>query len=238
MATANITADPTPASASTSAALLISLPSLARDSFDRILENLASAFASESLVVATPDGNVPGTVPGGLQVVGYTPAAPSPGAWTLVAADFLNAHELARQHDARAVLLLGPEAHSLSPSALRSLAHAALEGADLAVPRYALPARAGLVNSAILYPISRALFGAAPRFPLALDLGLSARMAERMAAAAQRFTAANQSDALLWPVAEAAIAGFTIAQVDAGERAIPQPPDSPAAPISTPSSPR
>ena len=45
----------------------------------------------------------------------------------------------------------------------------------------------------------------------------------RLAATAQRFTAANQHEALLWPVSEAAVAGFTITQVEAGVRLLPQP---------------
>jgi hypothetical protein len=227
MATANIAPDlsqqsPPPQTAP----LVVSLPSLARDGFDQTLANLATAFAGESIVVATPDaGSQTESQPGGtLNVIGYTPAAQSPGAWTLVAADFLNAHELAQQHRAKAILLLGAEAQSLSPAALHDLAHSVLEAhADLAVPRYDLPARAGLVNSAILYPISRALFGTTPRFPLAIDLALSPRMAERMATAAQRFTAANQPDALLWPVAEAATGSSIIVQVEAGARILPQP---------------
>ena len=221
MATANLVSE-APQNQSATASLLVSLPSLAHDGFDSILANLAGAFSGESLIVATPDSSASTSAP--LKVVGYTPVAPSPGSWTLVSADFLNAHELAQQHQAKAVLLLGAEAQSLQPEALRALANAVLEGnADLAVPRYSLPARSGLVNSAILYPVSRALFGAIPRFPLAVDLAVSARMAERLATAAQRFTAANLPEALIWSVAEAAVAGFTITQIDAGERTIPQP---------------
>ena len=203
--------------------LLISLASLARESYDKVLDNITQAFDGRRVVVATPD-EVSETSKGAATIVGYAPAAPSAGGWTLVAADFLNAHELAQKHGATAVLMLGSEAQSLEPAALRKLADAVTEHkADLSTPRYALPARAGLVNSAILYPISRALFGAAPRFPLALDLGMSARMAARMAALSQRFTAANQPDALMWPVSEAAVAGYAIAQVEAGLRTLPQP---------------
>jgi hypothetical protein len=226
MATTSTTPE-LPSTKTATAALVVSLPSLSRESFDLILQNLAAAFAGESLIVATPDaaGQPEGTQnSSSLRVIGYTPAAPSPGAWTLVAADFLNAHELGQQHQAKAVLLLGAESQSLSRAALRGLVDTVLEGkSDLTVPRYTLPPRAGLVNSAILYPISRALFGAAPRFPLAIDLGLSARMAERMATAAQRFTAANQPDALLWPVAEASTGNFAITETEAGERTLPQP---------------
>jgi hypothetical protein len=223
MATVSTTPELSAAKPAT-APLVVSLPSLSRETLDLTLENLSAAFAGESLIVATPDGSAPSSAAGPLKVVCYTPAAPSPGAWTLVAADYLNARQLCQQHESKAILLLGAEAQSVTPSALRGLAAAVLDGkADLGVPRYDLPPRAGLVNSAILYPVTRALFGASIRFPLAIDLALSTRMIERMAAAAQRFTAANQPDALVWPIAEAAVANFPVTQIEAGERIFPQP---------------
>jgi hypothetical protein len=222
MATSSTTLNPTQAEPATGD-LLISLASLAHEAFDQTLANLAAAFPNRNVIVATPDLSGVDTSQGTLTIAGYTPSAAASGSWTLSAADFLNAHELAQQHRAKAILILGSEAQSLAPDAIRRLAEAALDQTDLATPRYDLPPRAGLVNSAILYPISRALFGAASRYPLALDLGLSARMAERLAAAAQKFTAANQPDALIWPVAEAAVASFTITQVEASPRTIPQP---------------
>jgi hypothetical protein len=94
---------------------------------------------------------------------------------------------------------------------------------DLAVPCYDLPPHAGLVNSAILYPLTRALFAQRVRFPLAVDLGLSLRMAGRLAASAQRFTNTNQSEGLVWPVNEAAMAGFVVQQFEVGPRTLPQP---------------
>ena len=208
--------------------VLVSLPSLTQDAVRELLANLAQAFAGMSVTVATPDAESAQLASPSLRVVGYTPAVASPGSWSLTAADFLNAHELAQEHPASSMLLLGPEAQSLTPQALRGLV-AAVQGSgssnanDLVVPMYALPARSGLVNSAILYPLSRALFGAAARFPLAIDLGLSSRLIARLATTAQRFTAANQHDALLWPVSEAAVAGFTLTQVEAGVRLLPQP---------------
>ena len=140
------------------------------------------------------------------------------------AADFLNTYELVQEHRSSACLLLGAESQSLSPDALRALAHAA-SSADLVTPRYALGPRDGLVNSALLYPVTRALFAARARYPLAIDLAFSNRMAERLAACAQRYTAAGQNTALLWPVAEAASAGLAVAEVPVGPRALP-PPDA------------
>ena len=221
MATSSTIADH-PQAAATPTALLVSLASFSHESFEQILSNLGQAFAGQDIVVATPDGASLSSP--GLAVVPYTPTAPSAGGWTLTAADFINAHELARKHHATAVLQLGSEAQSLEPATLRRLAEAVLDGGnDLALPRYDLPARAGLVNSAILYPVSRALFGSCARFPLAIDLCFSARMAERLAANAQKFTSANQFDALIWPTSEACVAGFKITEVQSGPRILPQP---------------
>jgi hypothetical protein len=144
----------------------------------------------------------------------------------LQAADFVHAYEVGRDQQARAILMLGPGADSLKPEALRELARAALSGSvDLAIPFYTLPAHAGLINSAILYPLTRALFATRARFPLTIDLGLSMRMAERLATVGKRFAAANQVDAIVWPVNEATVAGFTLDEVAVGTRDVPQPSD-------------
>lgn len=216
----------TPPESSTSG-LLVSLSSLSSDALDATLANLALAFPDQSLLVSTPDP-APPTLPESsrIHLNTYTPAIPAPGGWVLNAADFLNTYKLMQQHNSTACLLLGPEAQSLAPQALHALADAVFEvNADLASPRYSLGPRDGLVNSAILYPATRALFGTRPRYPIAVDLAFSKRMADRLAGCAQNFIANGQNAALVWPVAEAASAGFTIAEVPAGTRALP-PPDS------------
>jgi hypothetical protein len=222
MATTNLMPDQTQ-SAPAATTLLISLASLDQDALTRTLGNIAQAFPEslDQVLIATPDDV---SLQTNLRVLSYAPAVSANTGWTLTAADFLNAHTLLGEHRAEAVLILGAEAQSLEPSALRALADAILsDHCDLAVARYNLPPRAGLVNSAILYPATRALFGTRPRFPLAIDLGLSARALDKLATSAQRYTAANQPDALLWPVSEIAVAGLTITEVEAGNRILPQP---------------
>jgi hypothetical protein len=204
--------------------LLVSLCPLPADALDQTLANLALAFPDQVVDIATPDPAPPDLPGANLRIASYTPATPAPGAWVLTAADFLNTYKLVKERNATSCLLLGAEAQSLAPEALRALAAEAAAGhSDLVTPQYALGAREGLVNSAILYPTTRALFGTRPRYPLAIDLAFSARMAERLATAAQRLPAANQNSALVWPVAEAASAGFTLAEVSVGSRTIPAP---------------
>jgi glucosylglycerate synthase len=211
--------------------LLVSLTSLPPEALEATLTNLALAFPESTVhgkvLVATPDTGHPmltGASFGSLRLLPYTAVATSINTLFLSTADYLNTFRMVQDHQAGACLLLGTQSQSLSPETIRALAAPVVSASiDLAVPHYRLGPRDGLVNSAILYPVTRALYGARTRFPLAIDLGLSARMAERLAAAAQSFNTSGQGDAILWPVAEAAAANWTISEVEAGARMLPHP---------------
>ena len=223
---ANVEAAPAPTSQATPASslgLLVSLSSGSADHLALTLSVLGEAFAGDSLLVTSPDINTADeTTWPGITLLPLGEHAFVPGSWLLTPAELLGAFRQSITHNAVGCLLLGPEAYTLSPQALRALAQSVLsDGADLGVPNYALSPREGLVNSAMLYPVSRALYNAQPRYPLALDLAFSRRFADRLAPAATR--AAAQTDALLWPVAEASVAGMRITQVSAGSRALPTP---------------
>ncbi len=210
-----------PSTAATSS-LLVSLVPLAPDALETMLANLALAFPDETVLVATPDAAPQHSSDSPLRIIPYTVTTVSATPWILTATDYLNTYKLAQENHATACVLLGAESQSLHPEAIRALAKSAHQN-DLTTAHYDLGPREGLVNSAMLYPVTRALFGTRPRFPLAIDLGLSLRMAERLATVAQRFTATAQNDAFLWPLSEAAAAGYSIAEVDIGSRTIPQP---------------
>jgi len=221
MATTNPMVDTSTASEKPNGSLLVLLPSSPQVQLETILTNLAASFPAEDLLIASPEAP-PDSHPN-LRFVDLPASKPS---WTLTAGDFVSAHQLAQKNNVRAILMLGPESSSLPAPGLGSLASTVLLGsADLAVPCYDLQPRGGLVNSAILYPLSRALFATRVRFPLAIDLGLSPHMTERLGAAAQRFVALNQSDAPLWVVSEAIVAGMKIEEIDVGPRDQPQPAD-------------
>ena len=213
----------TPADSGTVPGLLVSLGPHTPESLEATLTNLALSFPGQTVLVASPDTPPGFTSPSeAIQLLSYTPAAPSATSWVLTAADYLNTFKLSKEHEATTCLLLGPGAQSLHPGAIRELALAATR-TDLAMACYHIGPREGLVNSAILYPATRAIYGVRPRFPLAIDLGLSLRMAERLASTSQKFTAVNQNDALIWPVAEAAAANLSITEIEVGTRTIPQP---------------
>ena len=213
------TADPIPGiaapSARPSAGLLVLLAAMTPEHLEHVLANLTAAFPTEGLLVAMQGALPAGSYPS-LRMIAAPATNPS---WTLTAADFVNACQLAEKNGSSSILMLGPSSSSLDSAALRDLANAVLATpTDLAVPFYNLPPRTGLVNSAILYPLTRALFASRVRFPLAVHLGLSLRMAQSLAGAAHRFTSSNQSEMPLWPINEATVAGFTIDQLDVGPR--------------------
>jgi hypothetical protein len=207
--------------------LLIHLTAISPEAIEPALSNLALAFPGQSFSVAIPDVSPNLTASQSfdrLKLLTYTPAAPSTTNWVLTAADYFNTYKLAQEHNATACLMLGADSHSIPAESIRNLAVTTLSsGSDLIVGHYHPGSRESLLSSAILYPVSRALFCAKPRFPLAIDLGVSIRMAERLATVAQRFTAAGQEDAFLWPVSEAAVSGFTTTEADIPARSNPSP---------------
>jgi hypothetical protein len=203
------------------AELLLLVGAMPPEQFVRVLSNLESAFVPENVIVATPN-----EWPAEVSRLRMISTQQSNSGWALTPADFVNAAQYGREYGARAILILGPGADSLSTLALRGLADAVLNSSiDLAIPYYSLPPHVGLINSAILYPLTRAVFASRARFPLAIDLCLSPRMADQLAAVAQSIFATSQTDALLWPVDEAVASGFTIDEIDVGTRAMPQPSD-------------
>ena len=226
MASTQTNIDLTPvAPASGTSGLLISLPPLPLEAFDATLSNLALAFTGETVFVATPDAAPQSSSGSPLRLLPYNVTTVSTTPWVLTASDYLNTFKLAQENGATTCVLLGAEAQSLHPEAIRALAKASQQ-CDLAVAHYDLGPREGLVNSAILYPVTRALFNTRPRYPLAIDIGLSLRMAQRLATVAQRFTATGQNDAILWPLNEAAIANYTITEINIGSRTFLQPPST------------
>jgi len=221
MATTAPSSDSATTSAPPGNGLLVLLAAMTPEQFEQVFASLTASFPAEDLLIASPNA-ISADAHSSLRIVSAPANNP---AWTLTAADFANAGQLAEKNEARAILMLGPESGSLGPPALRELANAVLSTTDLAVPCYDLPPHAGLVNSAILYPLTRALFASRVRFPLADALGLSLRMAKCMADAARRFTAINQGERPLWPVNEATVAGFAIEQFDVGACVQPAGPD-------------
>lgn len=157
------------------------------------------------------------------RTVGYATAPEARVVWLYTADDYRRMQALVTQYECTCCVMLGSEGQSIDPGTLASMIDTIVsEGCDLVLPRYDIGPDEGLITSAMLYPLTRSIYGPDVRFPLPLDLALSARMAERLAASSARLPAAAQVTTLLWPVAEAATAGFRIGEVHAGRRQDPQ----------------
>jgi len=222
MATANPIPDETSVADQAAADLVVFVTAMPAEQFKGLLINLEAAFPAGSTLVASQNP-LPADVATHLRIIQTPQANPL---WMFKPGDFIEAAQCGSDYGTKAILMLGPGADSLGTPALRDLADTVLSvSIDLAVPYYALAPHAGLINSAILYPLTRAVFASRVRFPLPIDLGLSPRMAQRLAGVAQRIAASGQDDSLVWPVNEAVAAGFIVDQVDAGSRTMPQPSD-------------
>src|SRR5512146_2682672 len=152
MAIADPLSEPPTTSPPTPVAVLVMAGAMLPDQLEVLLKNFSSILQPETTLIAT-ESPVPEQLNSALRVV----SAPTTNSrWNLTPADFLRAWQFVQQHQPRAVLILGPGAESLAPAGIRQLVNAVLAGsADLALPCYSLPPHAGLVNSAILYPLSR-----------------------------------------------------------------------------------
>lgn len=214
---------PVPA-ARPAAELAICLPGFSAEALPAALNAISTAFPGESVLIsasAVPDD--PSAWPS-LELIPSTPR--SDLVWVLTAADYAAAAHIAADRKTRAVILLGDPEAPVDPPMLRRLSEGIRStGVDLVLPHFSVGPTNALVNSALLYPLSRALFGADIRFPLPVDAALSERFAQRLLPATQRLVSLNQGSTLLWPVAEAAIAGLSVREVLAGDVLPPTPPD-------------
>jgi hypothetical protein len=210
--------------ARSSAELAICLPGFSGEALPLALNAIVAAFPDEHVLVASNAVLATGTEWPTLDLIPYSTARASLD-WVLTASDYAAAAHLASDHKASAVLILGdPESPPDAPL-LRRLADGIRNSStDLVLPRFSLGPSEGLVSTALLYPLTRALFGADIRFPLPVDAAISNRMAQRLLASTQRLVSLNQGSTILWPVAEAAVAGYAVREVPAGDALPPTPP--------------
>jgi hypothetical protein len=112
---------------------------------------------------------------------------------------------MAREWGVSACAVVGLDLAALHTNFLGPMMTPVLEKrCELAMPLYALGKFDGLLNSSILAPLTRALYGRRVRFPLAPDFCLSAKMIPELEVALQRTTAQGQT--LFWPRRLSAIA--------------------------------
>ena len=127
---------------------------------------------------------------------------------------------MARELGVSACAVIGVDLAALETNFLGPMLAPVLEKrCELAMPLYSMGKFDGLLNSSILAPLTRALYGKRVRFPLAPDFCISAKMLPELEAALQRTTAQGQD--LFWPATEAAMRDNSICQVHVDTRHIP-----------------
>lgn len=170
----------------------------------RVASEMGSSFASLRFVFAWP-GQSAGTV---TSVDGdeagpvlFPFVAPSQGGgefWAPVSSTQRAVLALASSLNAKVCVVLGPDLAAMEAHPIQLLVYAILERqCGLAMPLYPTGKYDALINSGILAPLQRALYGKRIGFPLSFEFAASGAMSERLA----RMETGNQSAAegLLWP---------------------------------------
>ncbi len=123
---------------------------------------------------------------------------------------------LAGQAQAQVIVVIHPDLAALTPEAFSRLAGPVqAREADLTIAEYTRGPFDGLLNSSILAPLTRALYGRRVRFPLAPDFAVSPRLAVRLAMVAAGRTQGGITP-ILWPTTVAAGMDAVVIEVPLG----------------------
>lgn len=221
MATANNFESATGTSASPGAVdLLIGVTGAARDEELRAksidcLPSLAQAAPGLRIAVACPVANAAEAESfSDSRFLAYElseAAAALP--WLASPAAYRALARLAQRKQARACVMLGADLGAFDARSILALAQPLLEARTLSLPIYPTGKYEALLNSGVLYPFARALFGKQVRYPLALDFGIAGGMIARLAADGNRGQAS-----IVWPSIEGALSEASMAQAHVGAR--------------------
>lgn len=129
---------------------------------------------------------------------------------------------------ARGCAIVGSDPTAIAPEALGHLIRPVLrEGFDLVTPHYQRRRFDALLLSAVITPVTRALYGKRISFPVGADFAFSARLVERYLQPA----GADRSGIAVWLTSDAVCGGFGVGQARLGAPipAQKEPPDVSAA---------
>lgn len=177
---------------------------------DRVLHELGPAVASLRFVwtwpglapeAASNNGHAPEDST--LTLLPFSPPTGAGELWSAVSANQRAVLAVAASLNAKACIVLGADLAALNAHAIQLFSYAILDRqCGLAMPLYPTGKYDGLINTGILAPLSRALYGKRVRFPLSFDFAVAGAMCARMASQEPGLHAAD--NALLWPVTTAA----------------------------------
>lgn len=133
--------------------------------------------------------------------------------WIMFSSALKAVSSLAVNLSAKACVVLHGDLEMLTAERLELLTQPIQEKqCDLSIPVYPSRKFDGLLNYSVLAPLARALYGPRVRYPLAQDIGCSARMCQKLS---ESHSARERSEAaLLWPVTYAAISNYQVCQAN------------------------
>jgi hypothetical protein len=159
-----------------------------------------------------------------LKVLNYSlPVDPSIGVAQSVSMAYRAIWGIGDKLNARACVVVVSALETLTPQWIQGLAQPILEqDFDLVAPCYASQKFEGLLNTAILYPMMRAVYGKRIENPLGPDFGFSARLFQSLQQGDNaRSKSAADSLVLIGPTA--VVRGFKVCQTHLGRRIYPPP---------------
>ncbi|AXC14937.1 hypothetical protein ACPOL_5691 [Acidisarcina polymorpha] len=176
-------------------------------SLTSLVSELSSVVAGLRVAVAYPGSNGADAANreqagSSIRFLAYPLSGSGTGAlpWLPAVAAYRGIAELAEKTEAKACILLAPDLAAVTQASLSALARPLLENkCVLTMPVYPIGKYEGLLNSSILYPFTRALYGRQIRFPLPVDFGISGKMLSRMAADVASNNRAAAAESIMWP---------------------------------------
>ena len=204
--------------------MVIVMPAVAtagglRDAAGRVRQALDGLAPGSKTVLMHPDGAMADPAnppdPEGLALLPFpiSPVDQLPPPGQNLAATYRAVFSATHQLGARGCVVLGSDPATLAPESLRLLIEPVLErGFDLVTPCYHRQRFQGLLTSAVVAPITRALYGKRIRFPIGADFGFSARLIERHL----QLPTAGREGIPVWLATDAACAGSQIGQAQLG----------------------
>ena len=184
-----------------------------------VLQNDPTGKAAAAVNSQTPEGN------SSVSLLPWSVLGPDPAGAPLqsISAACQSLFALTEKMGARACCLVASEMETATPQWVCQLLQPLLESDfDLVVPYYAPRKLQGLLNSSILYPLTRCLYGKRIHNPLGPDVGVSRRLAQKILGTNRN---ANGGPGQTHPLASlapvAACENMQICQVHVGARLYP-----------------
>ncbi len=203
--------------------VVIGLPGL--QSIDEMQWATHLAGIGQRVLIAYPNALQPPDL-GQLAGPEFLPYEPSTGDRYLSSplfGSFQDVFHISQRVGAKCCCVWNTNPAALSPEVLERMIMPALsEETDLVLPLYSMLRFGALVNSSIIYPVVRALYGKRISFPMAIDLSFSARFVDRLLQTDQK---TRRPKSQQWITTEAICGGMNIAQA-ALPLEPPRPPES------------